>query len=168
MAAADIRKEMPPVKLSREEFETRYRERFADPAYAGLKRELDAVTAAAWDAYSHSRKSPATRRAGEGFHDPEYEIALDWLAAREAILQAQLAHDDNNRPPSILLINGSPRSEHTCPGEPYAVSHRALDRDRAFLQEVENAARALGNAVKLARAGKLETPDRDLADPNPK
>src|SRR6185437_5598145 len=59
MAAADIRKEMPPVKLSSEEFERRYRERFADPAYARLKRELDAVTAAAWDAYSHSRKSPA-------------------------------------------------------------------------------------------------------------
>jgi hypothetical protein len=55
-----------------------------------------------------------TRRADEGFADPDYEIAIDWLGAREAILQAQRMHDDGNRPPRILLINGSPRSEHTC------------------------------------------------------
>ena len=32
--------------------------------------------------------------------------------------------------------------------EPYATSHGALDEDRAFQQEVRNAAHALGNAVK--------------------
>lgn len=117
MAAPDVRKEMPPVKLSRAEFEKRYRSRFVDPAFAPLQRELDAIIAAAWDAYSQSRKAPLTRRAGEGFADPEYEIAIDWLAAREAILQAQRKHDDQNGVPAILLINGSPRSEHTCPGE---------------------------------------------------
>lgn len=36
---------------------------------------------AAWDAYSHSRKSPITRKAGPGFADPDYEISVDWLAA---------------------------------------------------------------------------------------
>ncbi|MBV9460503.1 MAG: flavodoxin family protein [Bradyrhizobium sp.] len=117
MAAPDIRKEMPPVKLSREEFEKRYRARLVDPAFAPLGSEIDDLIAAAWDAYSHSRKAPLTRRAGEGFADPDYEIATDWLAARKAILEAQRAYDDMGRPPSILLINGSPRSEHTCPGE---------------------------------------------------
>jgi multimeric flavodoxin WrbA len=117
MAAPDVRKEMPQVKLSREEFAKRYRSRFADPSFAPLEHELDAIVAAAWDAYSHSRKAPVTRRAGEGFADPGYEVAVDWLAAREAVLQAQRVHDDKGRPPSILLINGSPRSEHTCPGE---------------------------------------------------
>ena len=52
--------------------------------------------------------------------------------------------------------------------EPYATSHEALDRDTAFQQEVRNAARALSEAVKLARAGKLPQPDRDLRDPRPK
>jgi multimeric flavodoxin WrbA len=52
--------------------------------------------------------------------------------------------------------------------EPYATSHRALDQDKAFQQEVLNVARALGNAVKLARAGRLEDRAADLADPNPK
>ena len=34
--------------------------------------------------------------------------------------------------------------------EPYATSHQALDEDWAFQEEVRNAARALGSAVKLA------------------
>jgi multimeric flavodoxin WrbA len=117
MAVPGIRKEMPPVKLSRDEFEKRYRSRFIDPVFAPLQRELDAVVAAAWDAYSNSRKAPVTRKAGEGFADPDYEIAVDWLNARAAILQAQRSHDDHNVPPNILVINGSPRTEHTCPGE---------------------------------------------------
>ncbi len=117
MARPDIRKEMPSVELSRAEFERRYRARFVDPAFAPLKRELDAIVAAAWDAYSNSRKSPITRKAGAGFSDPDYELAVDWLAAREKILEAQRAHDDENLPRNILVINGAPRSEHSCPGE---------------------------------------------------
>ncbi len=70
MADADVRKGMPPVELSRDEFEARYRRRFIDPAFAPLHRELDAIVAAAWDAYSHGRKAPAAacvqRRARVG------------------------------------------------------------------------------------------------------
>jgi multimeric flavodoxin WrbA len=117
LSQIEIRKGMPPVKLSREEFEKRYRSRFADPAFKPLQRELAAITNAAWDAYSSSRKSPVTRKAGPGFSDPNYEISLDWLAAREAILAAQHRHDDGSETPRILIINGSSRSEHTCPGE---------------------------------------------------
>lgn len=117
MVEPSVRKEMPPVKLDREEFESRYRDRFKDPAFAPLGSELDAIIAAAWDAYSHSRKSPATRKAGPGFADPDYDIAVDWFDARDAILDAQRRHDDAGRNSRILLINGSPRSEHTCPGE---------------------------------------------------
>jgi multimeric flavodoxin WrbA len=108
---------MPSVELSRAEFEKRYRSRFADPAFKPLQRELDAIIAAAWDGYANSRKSPVTRKAGPGFSDPAYEISVDWLAAREAILAAQRRHDAAGETPRILLINGSSRSEHTCPGE---------------------------------------------------
>ena len=52
--------------------------------------------------------------------------------------------------------------------EPYATSHQAFDEDREFQEETINVARALGNAVKLARAGKFENPAACLADPNPK
>ncbi len=117
MAEPDVRKGMPEVKLNRAEFEKRYRGRFIDPAFRPLTRELDAIVGAAWDAYSNSRKSPETRKSGEGFADPNYEIGIDWLKAREAIEEAQRCHDDPKQAPRILIVNGSSRSEHTCPGE---------------------------------------------------
>jgi hypothetical protein len=52
--------------------------------------------------------------------------------------------------------------------EPYATSHQSLDNDVAFQKDVLNAARALGNAVLLHRAGRYETPDAGLIDPEPK
>jgi hypothetical protein len=117
MTAPDVRKGMPPVKLPREEFARRCRSRFVDPAFRPLQREIDAIVDDAWNAYSHSRKPPLTHKAGPSFADPKYELAVDWLAAREAILAAQRRHDDAAERPRILIINGSSRSEHTCPGE---------------------------------------------------
>jgi multimeric flavodoxin WrbA len=117
MADLDVRKGRPAVKLSRHEFERRYRSRFADPAFKPLQRELDTIVDAAWDAYSTSRKSPTTRKAAEGFADPNYEIAVDWLAAHASIVEAQRRHDDPREKSRVLIINGSSRNEHTCPGE---------------------------------------------------
>ena len=285
MAPVDVRKGMPSVELSREEFEKRYRSRFADPAFEPLRRELDAITAAAWDAYSNSRKAPRTRKAGPGFADPDYDLSVDWLAAREAILAAQRRHDDAGDTPrscypnyalsqtddwmneiyplwvaahGIMIVtpvnwyhaptglkamidrlvcadggNPDPSSTHgkkpdeakalelqgwpyprhldgrhfavvvhgdavgaetlrrslsdwltdmslvqasrtaEVDGyigymEPYATSHQALDKDQAFQQQTRNAARALGNAVNLSRAGKYQRPDENIEDPNPK
>jgi multimeric flavodoxin WrbA len=108
---------MPSVELSREEFERRYLSRYADPAFDSLQSELRAVVAAAWDAYVSYRKSPRTRRAGPGFSDPDYELSLDWLSARNAILAARARYDDASLLPRILLINASSRSDQTCPGE---------------------------------------------------
>jgi hypothetical protein len=50
---------------------------------------------------------------------------------------------------------------------PYAASHEALDTDFAFQEEVRNAARALGKAVRMMREGRRE-PDADLSSPRPK
>src|ERR1700750_520761 len=117
MKEPDVRKGMPPVKLDRAEFERRYRSRFADPAFKPLQKELDAIAAAAWDAYSNSRKLPDTRKAGEGYADPNYDISVDSLAARASIQQAHKRSDDQAEKARVLIINGSSRSEHTCPGE---------------------------------------------------
>jgi hypothetical protein len=62
MAPVDVRKGMPYVQLSREEFERRYRSRFPDPAFKPLQRELDAIIAAAWDGYSNA--TPCLPRSG--------------------------------------------------------------------------------------------------------
>jgi multimeric flavodoxin WrbA len=111
------RRGSPSPKLSEEEFKRRFRSRFVDPAFDGLSDALDAISAAAWDAYRNSRKSPHTQKAGPGYHDPGYDLATDWIRARDAIAEAKKLHDAGNSPPRILVINCSSRSEHTCPGE---------------------------------------------------
>jgi hypothetical protein len=49
--------------------------------------------------------------------------------------------------------------------KPYATSHENLDDDAAFQENVRNAARTLGVAVRLARAGHLDNPAEGLRDP---
>jgi hypothetical protein len=83
MKRAGIRKGMPERKLGRAAFEARYRSAFVD---------------AAWEAYSAGRKAPHTRRAGPGFANPDYEIAVEWLATQEELRQAQAATTIRGRP----------------------------------------------------------------------
>ncbi len=85
MANVRIRKEMPGVELSEQEFKTRYRERFYDPAFRAREDEIERIAEVAWRAYSESRKAPHTRRAGTGFADPDYELSVEWIAARDRI-----------------------------------------------------------------------------------
>jgi multimeric flavodoxin WrbA len=108
---------MPTVELDEAEFRERYLQQFADPLFDDLKEELDRVTAVAWDNYSNSRKAPVTRKAGPGYADPEYDLSVDWIAAKAAIDKAQRQYEGRDRPPRLLFINASSRSEHTCPGE---------------------------------------------------
>jgi multimeric flavodoxin WrbA len=117
MGTPDVRKGMPSRELDRAAFDARFKSGFADPAFRPADRELQAITDIAWDAYAAGRKAPLTRKAGPGFADPDYDLALDWLAARAAIDDAQQRHDDPAGPARVLLVNGSSRTEHTCPGE---------------------------------------------------
>lgn len=86
---ADVRKGMPSVELSRQEFERRFRERFDDPAFDAVQAQIAEIAAVAWDGYIHSRKAPRTRKAGPDFADPDYDLAVDWLKARDDIAAAQ-------------------------------------------------------------------------------
>ncbi|MGK6312052.1 flavodoxin family protein [Neorhizobium sp. DT-125] len=111
------RKGSPSPRMDEAEFKRRFLNQFQDQAYAPLTVELQRVADAAWDAYYNSRKSPKTRKAGSEFADPNYDLAIDWLNAREAIQAAEARHRDPSGPRRFLLISGSSRSEHTCPGE---------------------------------------------------
>ncbi|GAA4723993.1 flavodoxin family protein [Sphingomonas lutea] len=115
--APEPRKGMPSPQLDEAEFRKRFLSQFTDPAFDPLKADLDRVAAVAWDGYDQGRKAPRTHKAGKGFADPGYDLSDDWRAARDAIHQAQREHDDPAQPPCILIVNGSSRSEHTCPGE---------------------------------------------------
>ena len=107
----------PDPTLPESEFKRRFLLPYQDPAFRPLSAELDKIAQAAWDGYSHGRKSPRTVKAGSQFADPSYDLSADWLTAREAILGAQRKYCERNGAPRLLLVNGAARSEHTCPGE---------------------------------------------------
>jgi multimeric flavodoxin WrbA len=112
-----VRRGQGDVKLSREEFERRLRERFYDPAFERVERQLADVIEVAWTAYDEYHKSPRTRRAGPGFADPDQQLPVEWLDTRDRILQAQRDHEDRRQRARILLVCGAARHDQTCPGE---------------------------------------------------
>ncbi|ODS86115.1 MULTISPECIES: flavodoxin family protein [unclassified Devosia] len=117
VAATKPREVMPDVKLTKAVFLERFYSQYADPAFKRASSELGAIAEIAWDGYINARKSPTTRKAGKGYADPGYELSVDWISAKQAIDKAQQGFEARNRKPRVLLINASPRSEHTCPGE---------------------------------------------------
>jgi multimeric flavodoxin WrbA len=112
-----VRKGQGDVKLSREEFTRRLGERFYDPAFDPVRAELDRIIEVAWTAYAEYHKSPRKRKAGPGFADPEFELPVEWLDAREAILTAERRQRDPAGRSRILLVCGAARHDQTCPGE---------------------------------------------------
>lgn len=112
-----LRKQDPYKPLTKDEFRKRFYSRFQDPAFDKIQSELEKVFETAWDGYIQYRKSPRLQPAGKGFRDPNMKLSTDWLEAREAILDAKRVHDDPKSPSRILLVLGSTRSEHSCPGE---------------------------------------------------
>ena len=105
------------VKLSREEFERRLRERFYDPSFRDAEAEVDRIVEVAWQAYDEYRKSPIKRPAGRGFKNPRFELPVEWLETRRQILAAARRQRARKGPSRILLVCGAARHDQTCPGE---------------------------------------------------
>src|ERR1700760_3900230 len=124
---------MPSTRLDKDEFARRFRARFYDPAFEAHAAEIDRLLEVAWDAYSHSRKSPRTHPAGPGFADPKYQLSDEWRAASLAIQAAERQQKDPAAAPSVLLINGAARNEHTCPGE-MSKSYRLAELAREIFE----------------------------------
>ena len=117
MARTKVRTGMPSVALEKAEFARRMRRRFYDPAFKSVDQEIERIVEVAWDGYNDSRKSPRTRPAGADYADPTYELSVEWSAASLAIKRAERQQRSRSAKPRILLINGSSRSDQTCPGE---------------------------------------------------
>jgi multimeric flavodoxin WrbA len=114
---ADVRKGQGDVKLTREQFEQRLRERFYDPIFESIAPAIDQVVGAAWKVYDEYHKSPRTRPAGPEFADPEFPLPVEWLEARERIREAERQYRAPSSPDRILLVCGAARHDQTCPGE---------------------------------------------------
>jgi multimeric flavodoxin WrbA len=129
----DVRKGQAPGHLERREFHERFMEPYRDPAFKPEAKSLERLESIAWKAYEEGRKSPVTRKAGAGFADPDYELSVDWLAARDRIQKAQVEWGNPQTPSRVLLVNGSPRNDGTCPGE-MSKTHRLLQLAREVLE----------------------------------
>ena len=114
---ADVRKGQAPKPLERDEFGRRFRIRFHDPAFRVEGDAIARLEEIAWHAYSEGRKAPLTRKAGPGYADPDYELSVEWIEARERIERAQAAWRDPATPSRVLVICGSSRNDGSCPGE---------------------------------------------------
>jgi multimeric flavodoxin WrbA len=143
------RKGSPSPRLDEAEFKRRFLNQYKDPAFEPLAPELGKVADAAWDAYYNSRKSPHTLKAGPNFSDSDYDLSLDWLNAREAIRLAQIRHENDKGPLRFLLINGSSRSEHTCPSE-LSKSYRLIKIAEEVLRKEPNVSVEVLDLSRLA------------------
>ncbi len=128
-----IRKGQAPGKLGRNEFHLVFKRSFMDPAFGEVAGELAAVEEVAWNNYSESHKAPRTRKAGPGFADPEYELSVEWIEARDRLLTAEAVQKNPATRSRVLLINGSARNDGTCPGE-MSKSYRMTQMAREVLE----------------------------------
>ena len=113
----DVRRGQAPGQLSRDEFARRYQDSFRDPAFQAEKEALVRIEEIAWLNYKAERKAPVTRKAGPGYADPDYDMSVDWLAAKDAIDAAQATQSDPASPSRVLMVIGSSRNDGSCPGE---------------------------------------------------
>ena len=113
----DVRKGQWPGTLPRGTFAERFRNQFVDPAFAAEGDAIERLERIAWDAYAEGRKAPITRKAGPGYADPDYELSVDWIRAKERIDRARTTWADPATPSRVLVIVGASRNDGTCPGE---------------------------------------------------
>ena len=135
MTQPAVRRQSEWAPLTREQFRERFFARFYDPAFDEVKAELEKVFEKSWDGYLNYRKSPRKRAAGPGFADPAMQLPIEWLEARARIEAAEKRQQDPASPTRILIVNGSTRSEHTCPGE--------ISKTRRLAQHAQKAIAAL-------------------------
>ena len=137
MSKPAVRRQAEYVPLTKEQFRERFFARFYDPVFEEVAPELEKVFEKAWDGYFVYRKSPRRRPAGEGYFDPSFQLPIEWLETRAKIDAAEQRQKDPKSPSRILIVNGSTRSEHTCPGE--------ISKTRRLAQRAQDTIRALPN-----------------------
>ena len=132
--APKVRTGQGSTKLTREEFERRWMERFYDPAFGAASGDAERLVDIAWHAYDDYRKSPRTRKAGPGFANPDFDLPIEWLEVRDRLSAAYERQRQPGAPSRILLICGSPRTDDTCPGE-MSKTFRLIEQARQVFEE---------------------------------
>ncbi|MBC7420405.1 MAG: NAD(P)H-dependent oxidoreductase [Bdellovibrio sp.] len=112
-----IRKGQINITLSEKEFKQRMKEKFYDPQFNLVKKELEKIIDVAWSNYDEYHKSPRVQKAGKEFSDPDFELAIEWLETKRKLIRAEKKQKNPKSKSRILVICASPRNDQTCPGE---------------------------------------------------
>ena len=158
----EIRKGQAPDPLDREEFGTRFRASFADPAFRAQDTAIARLEDIAWDGYVEGRKAPVTQKAGPGYADPHYDLSADWVATRQRIDRAQARQADVSSPSRVLLVCGSARNDGTCPGE-MSKSFRLVDLAREIIEHADMQADVLDLSLVTSDYGRHIHPCKGCA-----
>lgn len=103
--------------LDRATFGRRFRQSFADPRFEQASEQVAVLEDIAWQNYQDGRKAPITRKAGAGYADPDYDVAVEWLDTKAAIDAAKEVQQAQSTPDHVLIVIASHRNDDTCPGE---------------------------------------------------
>ena len=103
--------------MPREEFARRFRRNFYDPAFEKEGEAIARLEEIAWNNYKDDHKAPRTAKAGAGFHDPDYDLSVEWRETRDRLLEAEKRQKDPATRSRVLVICGSSRNDGSCPGE---------------------------------------------------
>ena len=98
-------------------FRERFMAGYVDPAFDAERPAIERLETIAWHAFDEGRKAPHKRKAGPEFEDPDYELSVDWIEARDTLRQAQAQWERSDTPGRVLLVAGAARNDGTCPGE---------------------------------------------------
>jgi multimeric flavodoxin WrbA len=131
-----VRKGQAPAPLERAAFHERFLDTFRDPAFQRESEALSRLEQIAWEAYQEGRKAPLTRAAGPGYADPSYQLSVEWLQTKARLEQAQAVWKDPATRSRVLLINGSPRNDGSCPGE-ISKTYRLVQIAREQIEAVQ-------------------------------
>ncbi|MDM0035682.1 flavodoxin family protein [Variovorax sp. J22P271] len=148
-----IRKGQAPESLQRAAFHDRFMQPYQDPAFKAEAKALERIELIAWEAYEQGRKAPVTRKAGAGHADPQYELSVDWIECKARIDAAQALWGRPDTRSRVLLVNGSPRNDGTCPGE-VSKSWRLTELAREVLVAADIQADVLDLSLVTSEYGK--------------
>lgn len=153
----EIRKGQAEWPMPEEEFIKRFKHRFFDPEFEPHAQKIDELAQIAWHGYCETHKAPRTRKAGQEFSDPDYDLSVEWLAARASIRVAQGEHENASLPTRILLICAASRNDKTCPGE-MSKTFRLVQLARDVLAEEECEVDLLDLSHLISEANKVIYP----------
>ena len=140
-----IRKGQAPGNLTRAEFSERFLHAYTDPRFDAERPSIGRLEEIAWQNYCDGRKAPSTRKAGPEFADPDYDLSVEWIAARDKLREVAVRQRTASSPSRVLVICAAARNDGTCPGE------------------ISKTFRLSNIAIEVLKAGGIETDLLDLS-----